>query len=180
MKTLILFTTFLAASIVSAQSIGRLSYGGNGCPAGSITYSYAPSSHELVLNYNKFSTRSGGATRKSLDRKTCSLAIPVRVPAGYQMALVTESEGRAIVRQNGRATLNMETFYAGSTGIKKTKTYTAGQHYVSIGDSANRMAWSPCGQSTNLRMNLSAVTQRDASLQLEHLNFQLFFRACRR
>lgn len=178
MKSLIIASLILFSATLHAQTIGGLTYGGTGCPKGSLRYSFAPNEHELVLNYSKFLVRSGTGSSKALDRKACAIAVPIRVPSGYQMALATQSVGRASVRQNGRATLNMETFYAGSSGRKNSKVYGAGQHAVSIEDSANTLAWSPCGQTTNLRMNLSAVTQRDASLTLRQMSFQLFFRRC--
>lgn len=178
MKTLFTIAILLISTNLYAQSIGSLAYGGSGCVRGTMTYSYLPAEHELVLNYNGFTARSGTAARKNLDRKTCSVTIPVQVPAGYQMALVTQSEGRAIVRSGGLATLNMESFYAGSRGVKNTRSYRTGQHAVSIGDSANTIAWSQCGESANLRMNVSAITQREASLSLKNLRFQLLLRAC--
>ena len=178
MKLLTTLILSLASIAVNAQSIGALTYGGTGCPKNSLSFTLAPDEQELVLNYSKFFVRSGPGTGKSLDRKSCALVIPVRVPAGYQMALATESDGKALVRTTGKATLNLESFYAGSTGVKNSKVYRTGQHTVSIGDSANTIAWSGCGVSTNLRMNLSAVTQKDAALYLDQLRFKLFFRSC--
>ena len=178
MKTLTLLFLSLASIALNAQTIGSLAYGGTGCPKNSLTYSLAPDEQELVLNYNKFFVRSGPGTGKSLDRKACALTIPVRVPQGYQMALVTESEGKALVRANGRATLNLESFYSGSTGVKNSRVYKSGQHSVTISDSTNTIAWSACGSSTNLRMNISATTQKDAALYLNQLRFKLFFRVC--
>jgi hypothetical protein len=178
MKSLIILSLSLLSFTLHAQSIGGLTYGGTGCPKGSLSYRFDPNEQDLVLNYSKFTVRSGVGTTKSLDRKACSLAVPIQAPAGYQLALATESVGRAIVRSNGRATVNMEAFYAGTTGLKNSKVYRLGQHAVSIVDSANTLAWSPCGQAANLRMNLSAITQKDASLTLRQLRFMLLLRSC--
>tara|TARA_B110001454_G_scaffold16145_1_gene14556 strand:- start:45944 stop:46483 length:540 start_codon:yes stop_codon:yes gene_type:complete len=178
MKSVILLALSVLSLSLHAQTIGGLTYGGTGCPKGSLKYSFDRNQKNLVLNYTKFVVRSGSGANKTLDRKACSLALPIQVPAGYQMTLATESDGYAIVRSNGRATVNMEAFYVGTTGVKNSKVYRPGQHAVSIGDSANTLAWSRCGQATNLRMNLSAITQQDASLTLRQLNFKLLLRSC--
>lgn len=168
----------LTSILVNAQTIGAVSHGGTGCPKGTLSSTMAHDEQELVLNYNKFFVRSGPGTGKIFDRKACSLNIPVSVPKDYQMALVAESDGKALVRKNGQATLTVESFYPGSKGVKNSKNYKIGQHLVSIGDSTKSITWSPCGASKKLRMNVSAVTQKDAALYLDQLRFKVFFRSC--
>ncbi len=80
-----LFLILVSADLF-AQSVGRVSYGGTGCPQGSISQSYLTRTGQLVLNYRQFSLRSGNGTGKTLDRQACALSVPVSVPEGYQMA----------------------------------------------------------------------------------------------
>ncbi len=179
MNLLITLTVVFLTLKLNAQSIGTLSYGGTGCPKNSLTFALSSGQQELVLNYNKFFVRSGPGTNKSLDRKSCNLAIPVHVPAGYEIALATESEGKALVRASGKASLNLESFFPGTSGTKNSKVYKSGHYNVTIGDSENTIAWSACGADTILRMNVSATTQKDAALYLNQLRFKLFLRDCK-
>ncbi len=179
MKLSFILTVLFLNFELNAQSIGTLSYGGTGCPKNSLTYALSSGQQELVLDYNRFFVRSGPGTNKSLDRKYCNLAIPVHVPAGYEIALATESEGKALVRATGKATLNVESFFPGTSGIKNTKVFKLGHYNVTIGDSENSIAWSTCGSDTILRMNISATTQKDAALYLNQLRFKLFLRSCK-
>lgn len=163
---------------VYAQSVGRVSYGGTGCPQGTLSYSYLSSSKELVLNYRNFYVRSGVGHGNNLDRKACAITVPVQIPSGYQIALASRSTGSVSVQTNGMATLHMETFYSGTEGISKSRVYRAGQYRVDTGQLTTQMTWSPCSQSTNLRMNLSAVTQQQANINLRQLRLKVLLRRC--
>ena len=179
MKSLIILAITVLGLSANAQSIGSIGYGGSGCPAGTLSFDYSSNNQEVVLNYDGFLSQSGFQTGKAIDRKTCGLAIPLRAPSGYQVALVTRSEGQVFITSGGKATLNLESFYAGSTGVKNSKVYSkAGLSKVVIADLGNTIAWSPCGASTNLRMNLSALTQKNASVYLDQLHFQILFKPC--
>ena len=168
--TLTVLTLLMAAS-ANAQSleVGELAYGGTGCPDGSIILIANPiDPFSLSIVFDSVRVEAGGTTGKTLDRKACSLTIPLRVPPGYRVALLPPKvEGFLSLSKKGTARFAMETFYAGSHGPKLTKTYsgrTLRPILIEPTVAADKLDWSPCGEDVNLRANLSLlVTTTTAS-----------------
>ena len=194
--TLTVLTILMANSVNSsanAQSleVGEIAYGGTGCPDGSILLianPLDPSTATLALD--AFKVEAGGTTGKTVDRKACSLAIPLKVPAGYSVALLPPKvEGFLALSRKGTARFAMEVFYAGSHGPKTTKTYsgrTLRQILIEPTPSDDQLDWSPCGEDVILRANLSLMvtaSSRRALGTLERLGqndglFQIAWKEC--
>ena len=79
----------LGVATASAQGItlGEPSYGGTGCPAGSVGVSLSPDATSLSLLFDTYVVEAGGTTGRSFDRKACNVAIPVSVPQGYSVTI---------------------------------------------------------------------------------------------
>ena len=82
----------LAALCIPAHaagiSLGKPGYGGNGCPAGTADVALGAGGKTLTLRFDSYQASAGGSSGKSLDRKTCNLAIPVKVPAGKSVSII--------------------------------------------------------------------------------------------
>ncbi len=163
MVSAITFIT-LSAGFVSATTdaprLGIPGYGGNGCPAGSASVTLSPDYTALSILFDSYIAESGGNTGKTLDRKSCNIAVPVYVPQGYSVSLFKiDYRGFASIPQGGRGLFRAEYFWAGIRGpdfvINRTQPYD-GNFILSDELIASAVVWSRCGQSINLRINTSA------------------------
>ncbi len=169
MKKLLMATTLLLSALVGAVetkaddiSLGTPGYGGNGCPGGSASVTLSPDKKTLSLIFDSFIVEAGGAAPR-VARKNCNIAIPVHIPQGFSVSLISaDYRGFNALPQGATAKFLTEYFFAGFTGPKFQKTFygSLNSDYLvqnTLGVMAN--VWSPCGQSVNLRVNTSMLVQ---------------------
>ena len=85
---LFIFATCVVGNIAYAQDItlGTPGYGGTGCPAGSASVTLSPDARSLSILFDAFTV---SATRgQTFERKSCNIAVPVRVPQGLSVAIL--------------------------------------------------------------------------------------------
>lgn len=158
-------TTFAALS-THAQGTLQLdypAYGGNGCPSNSASVTLSPDQQQLSILFDQYIVEAGSDIGKRLDRKSCNVRIPVKVPQGYSISIFqVDYRGFNAIPAGGRSTFNVEYFFAGSRGPRQTKTFYGpmNQDYT-ITDrlGVEAMVWSPCGASTILSANTSMMVQ---------------------
>ncbi len=161
-STLILSLVLGGASKVLADDIrlGIPGYGGTGCPANSASVTLTPDAKTLSLIFDQYVAEAGGS--RTLDRKTCNIAVPVHVPQGYSVSILKFDYRGFVSVPTGENTFNVEYFFAGHTGPKFTKTFTSGteQEYL-LGNrfAVEALSWSRCGEDVNLRIN-SSITAK--------------------
>ena len=159
----------LASTQAMADDIqlGQPAYGGSGCPAGSASAVLSPDQKSLSILFDQYITEAGGMSGRRLDRKSCNLAIPVRVPQGYSISVFqVDYRGYAAIPAGGRGQFNVEYFFAGSQGPRQTKTFngpTNRQYDLSDRLTAEALVWTPCGADTNLRINTGLMVQTNAA-----------------
>jgi hypothetical protein len=150
----------LADDIRLGENVG---YGGNGCPAGSASVTLSPDAKSLSILFDQYITEAGGATRKSVDRKSCNLAIPVHVPQGYSISIFqVDYRGFNALPSGARAQFNVEYFFAGSRGPRQTKSFYGPvntNYELTDRLAAEAMVWTPCGADVNLRVNSNMMVQ---------------------
>ncbi len=160
---LVLGVLFSSAAMAQSLQLGQPSYGGNGCPAGSASAVLSPDSQELSVLFDQYMAEAGGVTGKRIDRKSCNLAVPVRVPQGYSVAILkVDYRGFAAIPAGGLGRLDVEYFWAGARGPHVTRdargpyndNYTATDELL-----ATTLVWSACGAEVNLRINSSMMVQ---------------------
>lgn len=190
MKYAALVAALLALSATGTQaqdplpavSLGEPGYGGSGCPDGT---------GAVVLGFGKqaaayvFDSYAVGDNGRSVDRKTCAIAIPVDVPDGVSVAVRDVAFRGASKLPDGQdATISVELFSAGETGeineIPLTGPSDTGfLRFVSVPD--DQLVWSECGTDINLRVNTSLRTRgnEDAAVSLNALIvYPLATKAC--
>ncbi len=171
-KHLIQAFTF-AALVISAASaqaddirIDDPSYGGTGCPAGTVSTAVSPDHKELSILFDSYSADAGGNTGKSFDRKSCNIAIPVHVPNGYSVSLFKiDYRGFNSVPAGGRSQFNVEYFFADSRGPRTSKTFYGPQSkdfFFTNDIGVEAMVWSRCGADTILRVNTGLLVQTNS------------------
>ena len=192
-KNVIIAACFLAAAVAGASedveetkepkknliSFGEINYGGTGCPAGSLAINFDAESKALKLGFENFSVSVGQSKKelaeseeeeeeeekiRSIDRKSCGLAIPVSVPEGFQVSLLaTEYQGNTQV-EGGEIKFSANHFFAGQKGPKISVEFPAGsngQFKAPFEPAQNELSVSACGQDVIVRANTSLLAKAD-------------------
>jgi hypothetical protein len=160
----------LAGLIAHADDIklGLPAYGGTGCPAGTASAVLSPDQKTLSVLFDQYQAEAGGVSGRTLDRKSCNLAIPVHVPQGFSISIFQiDYRGFAAVPYGGLARFNVEYFFAGSGGPRSSKTVrgpTNQDYDLTDRLAAAALVWSPCGASTNLRINSNLMVTSNRNL----------------
>ncbi len=145
--------------------LGYPGYGGNGCPAGSASVTLSPDQTQLSILFDQYIVEAGGA--KTIDRKSCNIAIPVTVPQGWSISLFqVDYRGFNSLPAGARAVMNAEYFFAGSRGLRYSTSFYGPQaqdYLIQDGLLAEAIVWSGCGATTNLRVNTSMMVQTNRS-----------------
>jgi hypothetical protein len=188
-----LLATAVAASAQDTIQLGHPAYGGNGCPSGSASATLTPDGRSLSVIFDQFVTEAGPATGRTLDRKSCNIAVPVHVPNGFSVSiLAVDYRGFVALPTGATARLQAEYFFAGAQGPRFVQDFRGriDQDYTfnnTLGVQA--MVWSPCGADVNLRVNASMMvrntTRQDALATVDSADFnagiiyQVQMRRCR-
>lgn len=195
MKRALLALSLLVAGTVAGHAqtgltLGAPTYGGTGCPSG--TAAVALSGQTISILYDQFIAEAGGPTGRTFDRKSCNLAIPVNVPNGLSVSVVSvDYRGYNGLPAGANSVFRVEYFFAGGTGPVFNQTF-AGPRQQDFTLRNNIVAaanvWSACGQDVILRTNASIrVTtsggqQAMATVDTTDVNaaivFHLQYRAC--
>ncbi|MDO9182146.1 MAG: DUF4360 domain-containing protein [Bacteriovorax sp.] len=167
-KTLV--QSALLALVVSAfQSahaddiqLGTPAYGGNGCPGGTASVTLSQDAKSLSIIFDQFVVEAGGANR-TLERKTCNVAIPVHIPQGFSVSVVNvDYRGYVSLPAQASARMTAEYFLAGSVGPKFDKMFlgkTDTDYQFSNQLDINAQVWSACGADTILRVNAAMLVK---------------------
>ncbi len=181
-------TTALADDI----QLGTPGYGGTGCPVNSASVSLSPDQKALSILFDQYVVEAGNG--RSMDRKSCNIAIPVHVPQGYSISVFqVDYRGFNSLPAGARSQFNVEYFFAGSRGIRQTKSFfgpAANLYELTDNLAAEALVWTPCGADTNLRVNTSMLVQTnraqeqamatvDSADVTAGLVYHISWRACR-
>ena len=143
--------------------LGEPGYAGSGCPAGSVSAVLSPDQKTLSVLFDSYVAEAGGSSGNTIDRKNCTLAIPVHVPQGFSVSLYkVDYRGYTYVPRGANAQFNVEYFFAGYRGPRGQRSFNGpvdSEYLISNDIAVGALVWSPCGADTNLRIN-SAMTAR--------------------
>nr|WP_295900967.1 DUF4360 domain-containing protein [uncultured Bdellovibrio sp.] len=166
-KLLLMLVGVMSALSLEAQaqvSLGEPAYGGTGCPAGSASVTLSPDQTALSILFDNYVAEAGGARR--VDRKSCNISIPVKVPQGYSVSVFqVDYRGFNSVPRGGQSRFDAEYFWAGARGPRVSRTFVGPYNDVyTLTDNliASAVVWTPCGESVNLRVNTSMMAQTNA------------------
>ena len=169
-KNVLLFAAMMVSAPVFAAndiSLGEPGYGGTGCPAGSVSATLSPDAKSLSLLFDKYQVAVGGPTGKSFDRKSCNIAIPVRVPQGLSVSVLQiDFRGFNQLPQFASSQFNVEYFFAGTRGPAFQKRFSGPlqeDYLINNELTVQAIVWSGCGADVNLRTNSSMRVQTVAN-----------------
>lgn len=167
MKSTLVKLFAVTCLVVSAQvkaddiRLGAPGYGGNGCPAGSASVTLSPDKKSLTLIFDQYLVEAGGINAR-VGRKSCNIAIPVHVPNGLSVSIISaDYRGFNSLPRGARSTFSAEYFFAGQRGPKATRSFYGplDSDYLIENDLVvGALVWSRCGESVNLRVNSSMTT----------------------
>lgn len=168
MRTLYLIGIGLVAltGVIRADdiSLGIPSYGGNGCPQNSVGVTLSPDQKQLSILFDKYTLEAKGS--KTMDRKSCNLAIPVHVPQGLSVSILqVDFRGYNGLPRGASSQLTAEYFFADQMGPRTIENFYGeldDEYYVSKKLVAGAIIWSACGKDVNLRVNSSMRVRTNA------------------
>lgn len=141
--------------------LGEAGYGGNGCPSGSASVTLSPDAKALSILFDQYSAEAGNG--RSIDRKSCNIAIPVHVPQGMSVSIIeVDYRGYVSAPAGGSASFRTEYFFAGSRGPTFSKNFTGpydDEYTLKSNLGLSSVVWSACGADVNLRVNTSMVAK---------------------
>lgn len=160
-----LFALISTSALADGIRLGNAEYGGTGCPAGSASVALSPDQSAISILFDQYVVEAGGA--KAFDRKNCNIAIPVHVPQGYSVAVMSiDYRGFVGLPSGARANLNVNYFLAGQgRGINTSKTFygASTENYLKSDRlGLESVVWSACGADTILRANTSMMVQSNS------------------
>ncbi len=153
------FWSMMGAKMAYADDIrlGIPGYGGTGCPAGSASVTLSPDQKSLSLIFDSFQVQANSF--KTLDRKSCNLAIPVHVPQGFSISIIeADYRGFNSLPYGAESQFSSEYFFAGGRGPKVIRKFFGeldSDYLVQSNVVLTGLVWSACGADVNLRVNSS-------------------------
>ncbi|MEE9351813.1 MAG: DUF4360 domain-containing protein [Thiotrichaceae bacterium] len=189
---------FLSASLLSQPSIGapnnkqniqlgNIAYSGNACPNGSVSASLKPNSTKLHINFSNYIVETHGRNQRSL-RKTCNIVLPIIVPAGMSISLVSANyNGKVSLPAGSQARFMNSYSFSGRRGNRfRTDLIGPNNTGYSFRDPLSSLAsvWSACGKNTTLRITTSTkiktsgIAGKTLADSRQGLVTQLRYRSC--
>ena len=171
MKSLVTLATLVLALSAEAQiKLGQPSYGGNGCPAGSASVSITDDGKIMSVLFDQFAAEAGNTTGRRIDRKSCNLRVPIKVPQGYSVALIgVDYRGFNAIPGSGAYTeFNAEYFYAGARGPRFSRRFQGPQNNEYLINNkliATNLVWSQCGTEVIFGINAAATAMANSQMQ---------------
>lgn len=149
------------ASANIGLQLGMPGYGGTGCPGNTASVTLSPNQTSVSILFDQYVVEAGNG--RQFDRKSCNIAIPVRVPQGYSISVFqVDYRGFNSLPAGARATFNVDYFFAGSRAVRQSKTFwgpSANLYELTDHLTAEAVVWSACGAETNLRVNTNMFVQ---------------------
>ncbi|TMW64111.1 hypothetical protein Poli38472_014228 [Pythium oligandrum] len=162
-------TVSMAEAADPVFKFGTPTFFGSGCPKDTVAVIPSTDGHSVSVLFSAYSAVTSSTTTR--DRKSCNLAVPVDVKSGVTVGIFrVDYRGNVFVpNKNGSyAQFDAEYYFAGQRGPLATQKYPANSfqdlfisHEVPVG----AVVWSPCGASTNFRVNSALTAYKTPSLR---------------
>lgn len=156
-----MFLTLGSAGAIAQESgidLDQLTYAGNGCSKDSapIEVKFSDTNERAVFIFPEMKLDLNNGR---LERKSCSLALPVQVPANKKLVIGSPSLfGETNLDEETSVDFRGEAFFAGQSGPLVTRTADGAikgrrYFYERLYDEVE----SACGESVTVRLNLSMI-----------------------
>jgi hypothetical protein len=167
MKYIILSTALAALSAASpvpdavsappSFKVGKVAYGGSGCPQGSIDVDISSDGRILPITFGKeFTATVGSGSDPAASRKNCQLNIPITFSPGFQYTVYSaDYTGYADLDAGVKGSVQSNYYFSGE---QKSASATLTINGPFTGryqkhDDVALAVWSPCGSQGLLNVN---------------------------
>lgn len=142
--------------------LGNPGYGGTGCPRDTASVVISEDKRTISLIYDQYFIKINSRyNKKSFDRKSCNLAVPISIPAGFRVSVMSiDYRGTNSLSQGADSSMFVEHFFAGTRGPvfeRKFQGFLDEQFFFHQSLDENNLIWSQCGQGLILRANTSII-----------------------
>jgi hypothetical protein len=138
--------------------IRGFTYGGTGCPQGSLSSQISDDKTVLTLLYDKFTAQAGKNIQPVERRKNCQVNVKIHFPQGWQFSIVkADFRGYADIPKGASGTCKATYYFSGHTQqITSTKTFQGpftDNYLKSDVFGVESTIWSECGADSMLNIN---------------------------
>jgi hypothetical protein len=166
MKKILLLLLSSASLFADDIYLGNPGYGGTGCPQGTVSATLSPDQKQLSILFDQYVVEAGREVAKRIDRKSCNIAIPVHIPQGYSVSILSiDYRGFNSLTNGARSQFSVEYFFADAPGPKFTRNFSGpvtDDFLINNQLAVGAIIWSRCGADVNLRTNSSMLVQANA------------------
>jgi hypothetical protein len=156
----------------SEVHINGISYGGPGCPAGSVGEYLSDDAKAFTLAFDEFSVEKGPGIPLSESRKFCNVNLDLHIPQGWQYSVFKVDYRGFADLPRGTYGIQQSTYrFSGSAGRRsqvKLRTLLRGSFSddYEINDTlgVTSLVWSPCG--VNRALNIKAEARLGGNRRL--------------
>jgi len=138
--------------------IQAMTYGGSGCPQGSVGQSISDDRQTFTLIFDNYVASVGQGIAITESRKNCQLNIKMHFPQGWTFSLLSSDYRGYAQLDKGVNGLQKSTYYfAGQTNQVSTQANFPGpqsrDYLVHDVVGVSSLIWAPCGTSAALNIN---------------------------
>jgi hypothetical protein len=142
----------------SKVTINSISYGGTGCPQGSVGSFISDDRLTFTIIFDSFVASIGPGIPITSSRLNCQLNINLQYPSGFQYSVLgTEFRGYAGLDAGVTGVQSANYYFSGSAAQASTSTTftgpTTGDYLISDNIPFTSTIWSPCGAALPLNVN---------------------------
>ncbi|KAJ3086452.1 hypothetical protein HK102_013108 [Quaeritorhiza haematococci] len=135
-----------------------ITYGGSGCPQGSVSINYNQDSTAFTLLFDSFIAQAGPGIAAALRRRNCQLNLQLYVPEGFQYSIATiDYRGYVQLDPKVKSFLSTTYYFQGDFSSDTFSYQFKGPEELDyhIREEAHMatLEWSPCGGNANLNIN---------------------------
>ncbi|OCL04504.1 hypothetical protein AOQ84DRAFT_116170 [Glonium stellatum] len=142
----------------STVQIRGISYGGTGCPQGSLSYVISDDRTTVTLIFDSYVASIGPSISVTESRKNCQLNVDITYPGGFQYSVFSaDYRGYAAIDKGVTGVLKSTYYFSGQTAQSSTEYDFVGpidgdylKHDTATSTS---VIWSPCGAEGMLNVN---------------------------
>jgi hypothetical protein len=148
----------------------QITYGGSGCPAGTVTVTMAPDNLSFSVFFDRFAMEVAPG-QNGVDRKNCRILVPLQIPEGMQLGITrTDYRGFAELPARSRGELRSSTAFHGlmpdgrpsgqfsqPVDLRYNFVGPVAQEYAVSSGVLNARQYSPCGGFMRLMMDTNMM-----------------------
>ncbi|KAF6823206.1 secreted protein [Colletotrichum musicola] len=155
--------------------IAGVTYGGNGCPAGSVGSAISDKRDIMTLIFDEFSAEAGPGIAPSKGRSMCQLNIKVDVPSGWSFTFVqSTTRGYAMLPKGVTGVCKAKYYFSGEAQNGPTQSLelygpAKGDYTKSDQLFLQSLVYSPCGEQAMLNVQTSVALDHPKSVKEDSL-----------